>query len=559
MIREGSTKAVLFGSGHDLHYYGHLFRNTEIVAVLDNDKTKQGTYLPLSEILNHPVDLIDTSESCEDIICELRKARREVPGNSALSQFKMAGTDETAGTKEERTDKEGRPGDRDEEMNAAVKILPPEELPSLTFDKIFLCSNRYYLEMAEQLERLEVPFYKVVLPFEIASELGEQASPMPEYFIDTRTEVPQTMKKHRKSVYLFSHMSNHTGAPIALWHLGIVLFDQGYAVTFVSGRAGALYQELNHDGIRVLTDPDIGMLSLDQLPYVEKIDIAIINTAFLGNLLRSHQRVKKVFWWLHEPSFMYNVRNTETCRMADLQNVDLWFVSEAAKKKFFGCRSDVGRYQMLPFYVDDPKESQINDGGISLSNRRKNTSDLNRPNKMLIGMAGTICSNKNQTFFVQCVNRMPEDIASLCDFLIVGQGKQSELDRINNADENHRITILSPMDRNGMNAFYSQLSALVCCSHEETFSSVCVEALSYGIPCILFDSIPVASYLRDRESALIVPAEDEQSFTAAMEWLIQNPDEAHRIGANGRKVYERFFTKKVFAERVSALLKDTKD
>lgn len=552
-------KAVLFGSGHDLHYYGHLFRNTEIVDVLDNDKTKQGTYLPLSEILNHPVDLIDTSESCEDIICELRKARREVPGNSALSQFKMAGTDETAGTKEEQTDKGGRTGDRDAEMNAAVKILAPEDLPSLTFDKIFLCSNRYYLEMAEQLERLEVPFYKVVLPFEIAFTLGEQASPMPEYFIDTRAEVPQTSKNCGKSVYLFSHMSNHTGASIALWHLGTVLRDQGYEVTFVSGRAGALYQELNHDGIRVLTDPDIGMLSLDQLPYVEKIDFAIINTAFLGNLLRSHQRVKNVFWWLHEPSFMYNVRNTETCRLADLQNADLWFVSEAAKKKFFGCRSDVGRYRMLPFYVDDPKESQINDGGISLSNRRKNTNDFGRPQKTLIGMAGTICSNKNQTFFVQCVNQLPEGVASQCEFLIVGQGKRSELGRINNTDKTHRITILSPMDRNGMNAFYSQLSALVCCSHEETFSSVCVEALSYGIPCILFDSIPVASYLRDRESALIVPADDEQPFTAAMEWLIQNPDEAHRIGANGRKVYERFFTKKVFTERVSALLKNTKD
>lgn len=568
-------RAVLFGTGRDLGYLGHLFRNMQIVAVLDNDVNKQGKVLRLADIIKDPDSLTDQTEPCHDIVVQLQKKNRTDtisisidPEHETLCRERLQ---DKCILKKNVSDVENGvfSSEVHEKDCECIKIDDPPKIADIYYDFIFLCSREYYVDMTQQLLRLHVPFYKIVAPFEIALKLGEAASPVSRYMIDTRAQ-KQGIKKVKKtnSCYLFSHLSNHTGAPIALWHMARVLKKFGFRVVFVCGTMGALYQELDEDGIEILTDPDINSMALDQLPYTDDIDIAIVNTAFLGNLLLSHRKIRHVFWWIHEPSFMYKIGNTVMARAADLSNTDLWFVSEAAAENFCEARGKKEPYTILPFYVEnrkicagDRKEdaediiSENRKSGQSFSPISQGNDQYERnPGKMIFGMVGSIDDNKNQAFFAKCICKIPQEIAQEAQFCVIGQANQKMLRKVSAADTERRLQILPPRDRRGMDDFFRHLDVLICISREESFPTVCIEAMSYGDLCIMTDHIPVASYLKNGENALIIPTRDEAALTDAIIWCIRNRDKVSEMGWRGHFVYEKNFTEEIFENRLKKVI-----
>lgn len=79
-------------------------------------------------------------------------------------------------------------------------------------------------------------------------------------------------------------------------------------------------------------------------------------------------------------------------------------------------------------------------------------------------------------------------------------------------------------------------STIFClASWDEAFGVAYAEAMSFGIPVIGCKGEGIADVVTDRVDGLLVESRNEGELERALLYLIENPDEAERIGRNGRE------------------------
>ncbi|SDJ05690.1 Lipopolysaccharide biosynthesis protein [Paraburkholderia steynii] len=84
--------------------------------------------------------------------------------------------------------------------------------------------------------------------------------------------------------------------------------------------------------------------------------------------------------------------------------------------------------------------------------------------------------------------------------------------------------------------YYAGADVLALTSREDPFPSVVLEALEVGVPVVAFEGATGASELIVRDCGLLVPLEDVKAFTAAVQRLLTEPEEARRMGATGARI-----------------------
>lgn len=70
---------------------------------------------------------------------------------------------------------------------------------------------------------------------------------------------------------------------------------------------------------------------------------------------------------------------------------------------------------------------------------------------------------------------------------------------------------------------------------EGGFPSKLGEYLATGKPVIVTDTGEISKYLVDKVNARIAEPDNESDFTKKLKWLLENPEEAEKIGINGRE------------------------
>jgi glycosyltransferase involved in cell wall biosynthesis len=103
-------------------------------------------------------------------------------------------------------------------------------------------------------------------------------------------------------------------------------------------------------------------------------------------------------------------------------------------------------------------------------------------------------------------------------------------------------------------ALYADALAAVTCSENESFSLTCQDASAHGLPVIATRCGGPEEIVEDGASGLMVPVGDACAVEAAMRRMLGNPDEARRMGRNGRQLMQERFGKARFVEIVSELL-----
>ena len=76
------------------------------------------------------------------------------------------------------------------------------------------------------------------------------------------------------------------------------------------------------------------------------------------------------------------------------------------------------------------------------------------------------------------------------------------------------------------------------------------EYLSTGNPVVVTKVGDIPLFLKDKDSALLVDADNIVEFANQLCWVLDNPKEAERIGANGRKVALRYFDSTLEAQKI---------
>ena len=119
------------------------------------------------------------------------------------------------------------------------------------------------------------------------------------------------------------------------------------------------------------------------------------------------------------------------------------------------------------------------------------------------------------------------------------------------------VTLHGFQDKTYINQWLSNSSIYVMASHTESFGIVLLEAFSYGLPCVAFDSAEGANLLISNNwDGYLISNRDKNQMAKRICELIQNQNRRIIMGDNGRKKVEKYQIKEIKKEWISLLEKD---
>ncbi len=104
---------------------------------------------------------------------------------------------------------------------------------------------------------------------------------------------------------------------------------------------------------------------------------------------------------------------------------------------------------------------------------------------------------------------------------------------------------------------YAHADALVLAPRLETWGDVLIEAMGFGLPCIVPDEAPFDEIVVSGRTGLLVEGRDPSAFAEAMLTLAGDPDLQRAMGAAARERVARHFTWDAVADRLATVILGT--
>lgn len=406
-------------------------------------------------------------------------------------------------------------------MIDGVSVIRPEEIIHYTYDFVFLMSI-YQKQMREQLILIGVPESKI-----IGDDQSERVcvSDSTKYFGNL------TEASGSKKILIYTHALNSTGAQNVLYLATQVLQKNGYHIAVISKSDGILREKFVSMGAPVIIMGNPHKDNDDFSRLINWADIVFVNTVWLYYAVDELLEIgKRVIWWIHETVGFDNLKYIfiNNCRQSDF--LSIYAVSPLVKRRImqaFGEDIEIGG---LAYGL--PRYENVNKGL------------LNHKIKVfaIIGAIGRI---KGQDVFIQAVEKMSESYREKAEFWIVGAGRLEETD-LQRAALYSCIKVIGEVSNEKMPDIYSAIDCVVCCSREEAMSVVVTEGCMNEKLVIVSDAAGNADYIIDGENGLVFECGNSRQLAELMEWVIDNAEDAIRIGTRGKEIYDMYFTMERF-------------
>ena len=120
------------------------------------------------------------------------------------------------------------------------------------------------------------------------------------------------------------------------------------------------------------------------------------------------------------------------------------------------------------------------------------------------------------------------------------------------------ITFLGPLTGDNKFECYSRCDVFAMPSREDSFPIVFPEANAFGKPVVGGRSGGVPDAITHQDNGLLVDPDSVDDIAHAITGLLENPAEAHRLGANGRRRVEDEFTWKASATALLSVVREVR-
>lgn len=117
-----------------------------------------------------------------------------------------------------------------------------------------------------------------------------------------------------------------------------------------------------------------------------------------------------------------------------------------------------------------------------------------------------------------------------------------------------RIVFHGEVENDALRAFFADCDLFVSPSRYESFGLVFVEAMMYGKPVVGCSTGGMVDVIAEGETGLLATPGDAASLLAVLQRLIGDGDLRAKMGAAGRRRYEKLFRRDSMARQVAALL-----
>ena len=417
-----------------------------------------------------------------------------------------------------------------------IPVLAPEVGINLQYDAIIILSF-YVKDMKEQLIKLGVSEKHIYHFFDLHKLIPCDSKNKPILYFDNANSI---MSKHRcdnKKILLLSHDLTLGGPALALFQAATILHRQGYEIVFASMLDGQLRQQLSAVHIPTIVDVNLQVQTMKETKWVQNFDLIICNTISFYVFLADRDVTIPIIWWLHDSSFFYQGVDKNILKNIDTTNLTVTSVGPVPQKAYQD-------------YVPNVKVENLLYGVIDAIYDKKSV-EKNKSNKICFTVIGYIEERKGQDILLQAIKQLSLEYIEKVEFYFVGQNTSLLAQQIEAQIQNMpQIVMTGTVDRDKINKMLEYTDVLICPSREDPMPTVAAEAMMHKVPCILSDSVGTVTYIEDCKSGLIFENQNVDQLVEKIIWCINNYVDLPQLGIEARKVYEKVFSMKTFADNI---------
>jgi glycosyltransferase involved in cell wall biosynthesis len=96
-------------------------------------------------------------------------------------------------------------------------------------------------------------------------------------------------------------------------------------------------------------------------------------------------------------------------------------------------------------------------------------------------------------------------------------------------------------------------------SLQQGLGTIMLEAMALGKPVIATNVGGVAAAVRDGQTGLVIPSQNETELAEKIVWLVQNPDRAREIGRRGRELVSESFNVRQMVNETANVYREVLD
>lgn len=327
------------------------------------------------------------------------------------------------------------------------------------------------------------------------------------------------------------------------------------------GHGGPLEQEFTKYADRVIVFPknfsfDITLVwKVAKLMRQERIDI-VQSTLFYADIVgvfaARFAKVPVVISWqtaLGLPSGHLHddrLRHMVTYKFA-VRHVDRIIAVSEDIKRFFSEKRKVNADKIItiPYGVD---LNRFNKGD---GFKKRGELGLN-PSELVVGVVGHLTEVKGHTYLVEAAPRICKAFPDI-RFLIVGGGplRDSLQSRVKDLELSPNFLFLGV--RQDIPELLNVMDIFVLPSLYEGLPNVILEAMACSKPVVGTSVGGIPEAVQDRLTGFLVPPQDPESLALAITKLLTDRDLAIKMGQNGRKRVEAYFSIEKEVERIQQL------
>ncbi len=213
--------------------------------------------------------------------------------------------------------------------------------------------------------------------------------------------------------------------------------------------------------------------------------------------------------------------------------------------------------QLIEIGIDESAITVIYPG-INIEKSPVSESMADKKSKVIFGSCGRLVRVKDFKTLIIAFSRLKE-MGVEAELRIYGEGPEREnLESLANS-----LGVLKWVMFPGYQekqAVYTSIDVFALPSLSEGFPMSLLEAASYGLPCICTSTGGQKEIIENGKTGLIAPPKDPDSLAKAMLWMVNNREEARKMGKAAREFVSRNFTiEKLIKEHVKLFTKIAKN
>ena len=345
-----------------------------------------------------------------------------------------------------------------------------------------------------------------------------------------------------KSILLASHDLTLSGAPFLLYYLAKELKKEGYFVTVISPTKGDLQEKYKEINVPVVIDPVFASFDFMRFEsFLSKFDVIFVNTITMySTVIFGKKFGVPVVWLIHEAGFGYELakKHPLTAKALTLADYVLFYHEKTAKL-----------YETFKI-----KKLVLIKFGARALEKIKIT---NKSDKLKICHIGSIEARKGQDILVESFLKLSEEVRNKVEIFFIG--RTLEVDYLNRLKKEtelfNNIHWVGEIPQETVNEFLNKSEIYVCSSRDETGPLTVLEAMSCEKAVISTDVGEVSQMIDNWDDGVIIPINDVDKLTSAIEKLFKDRNLLSKLGKNGYIKFKKKFTINNFTSSIIEIIK----